>query len=89
LDDRRFNDEKVDPLKLVSEILIALLFQGELAPRHDQLGFDVKTPEGKLIQVKYVRNKGEQHPFKRADGWNLYAVVLFRIPYRTLWSVGM
>jgi hypothetical protein len=78
LDERRFDDEKVDPLKLASEVLVAILFQGELAPRHDQPDFDVTTPEGQLIQVKYVLNTGEQHSFKREDGWNLYAVVLFR-----------
>jgi hypothetical protein len=78
LDDKRFDNEKVDPLTLVSEILVAILFQGNLAIRRDQKGFDVKTPQGQLIQVKYVLNEGEKHPLKRKSGWNLCAVVLFR-----------
>jgi len=78
LDERRFDGEKVDPLKLASEVLVAILFQGELAPRHDQSDFDVITPEGQLIQVKYVLNTGEQHSFKREEGWDLYAMAPFR-----------
>src|SRR5260370_7132851 len=78
LDDKRFDDEKVDPLTLVSEILVAILFHGKLAIRRDQKGFDVETPEGQPIQVKYVLNKEEWRPLEREEGWALYAVVLFR-----------
>ncbi len=78
LDDRRFDDSKIDPLVLISEILVAMLYHGELARKHDQPDFDVKTPQGQLIQVQYVLNEGETHPLKRKGSWNLYAVVLFR-----------
>ena len=78
LDDKQFDNEKVDPLTLVSEILVAMLFRGNLAIRRDQKGFDVETPEGQRIQVKYVLNKDEQHFLKRGEGWALYSVVLFR-----------
>ncbi len=43
LDDRRFDDSKIDPLVLISEILVAMLYHGELARKHDQPDFDVKT----------------------------------------------
>src|SRR6266566_6734333 len=78
LDDRRFDDSKIDPLVLISEILVAMLFHGKLAQKHDQPDFDVKMPQGQLIQVKYVLNKEEAHELERKDGWDLYAVVLFR-----------
>lgn len=47
-----------DPLSEFSEQLIAALLEGELAKNRVQRGWDLRTPDGRKVQVKYLANPG-------------------------------
>lgn len=47
-----------DPLSEFSEHLIAVLLDGQLATNRVQRGWDLTTPSGRRVQVKYLANPG-------------------------------
>lgn len=70
-----------DPLAEFSEALMAHLTGGMLAASPVQKGYDVITPEGKHMQVKYLANGAgpwvNEHPIKITSDMDCYAVVIF------------
>lgn len=52
-----------DPLSEFSERLVAALLDGELATNRVQRGWDLRTPEGRRVQVKYLANPGRGDPW--------------------------
>ena len=52
-----------DPLSEFSEHLVAVLLDGELAPNRVQRGWDLTTPAGRRVQVKYLANPGGGAPW--------------------------
>lgn len=47
-----------DPLSDFSEHLVAALLDGQLATNRVQRGWDLTTPSGRRVQVKYLANPG-------------------------------
>jgi len=70
-----------DPLAEFSERLIAAIVGGSLAPSRVQVGYDVESPTGEKIQVKYLANPPgrwvNEHPVKVTDLMDSYAIVFF------------
>lgn len=46
-----------DPMSEFAEILVRDLVGGQLAPSRTEKGWDVETPEGEKIQVRYLANR--------------------------------
>ncbi len=70
-----------DPLSEFSEWLVAVLVKGTLAENRVQKGWDVLTPNGEKIQVKYLANSADSgvnwHTIQTNELMNSYAVVIF------------
>ncbi len=70
-----------DPLSEFSEWLVAALLDGTRANSPVQKGWDVQTPDGKKIQVKYLANSAErwvnEHPIQISNLMDKYAIVIF------------
>lgn len=70
-----------DPLAEFSERLVAAIVGGNLAASRVQAGYDVESPTGEKIQVKYLANPPgrwvNEHPVKVTDLMDSYAIVFF------------
>ncbi len=90
-----------DPLAEFSEWLVAKLVKGTLADSPVQPDWDVLTPDGEKIQVKYLANPADswvnEHYIHVSDGMDSYAIVIFEallpqavvmFPARNLAAVG-
>lgn len=70
-----------DPLSEFSEWLVAALVKGTLAGSRVQKGWDVRTPDGNRVQVKYLANPSDhwvnEHEIKFTDDMDNYAIVFF------------
>jgi hypothetical protein len=70
-----------DPLAEFSERLVASLLGGRLAESRVEKGYDVVTPEGRRVQVKYLANPDgtwvNEHTVKFTADMDAYAVVFF------------
>ena len=70
-----------DPLAEWSEHLVAALTGGALAPSRVQAAFDLTTPDGLRMQVRYLANPGKawvnEHYVRTPAGADRYALVLF------------
>jgi hypothetical protein len=70
-----------EPMAEFAEILVRDLVGGRLAPSRTEKGWDVETPEGKKIQVRYLANRSGNwhnwHWVASSDLWDWYALVVF------------
>jgi hypothetical protein len=70
-----------EPMVEFAEILVRDLVGGRLAPSRTEKGWDVETPEGEKVQVRYLANRsgnwGNWHWVASSDLWNWYALVVF------------
>lgn len=70
-----------DPLAEFSEWLVATLVDGRLADSPVQPGWDVRSPDGERIQVKYLANSADawvnEHYIQVNDLMDSYAIVIF------------
>jgi hypothetical protein len=70
-----------DPLAEWSEHIVAALVGGELAPSRVQAGYDLTTPSGLRVQVRYLANRRDTwvnwHVVRTPAGADRYALVLF------------
>ena len=70
-----------DPRAEWSEHLVAALTGGELASSRVQTAFDLTTPDGLRVQVRYLANPGRnwvnEHRVRTPVGADRYALVLF------------
>lgn len=78
LDIERSNRE---PMAEFSEVLVRDLVAGELAPSRTEKGWDVRTPDGEKIQVRYLTNRtgnwSNWHWVGCSDLYDWYALVIF------------
>jgi hypothetical protein len=91
-----------DPLAEFSEWLVAALVGGTLADSPVQKGWDVMTPAGEKIQVKYLANSTDdswanEHKIEIKELMDSYAIVIFEallpqaiiiFPVRNLAAIG-
>lgn len=75
-------DSNRDPLAEASEHLVAALLGGTLATNRVQKGWDLVTPDGQRVQVRYLANPGDRWVNEhlvdfRGDGCDRYALVVF------------
>ncbi len=70
-----------DPLAEFSEQFVAALLGGRLAASRVQAGYDITTPTGQTVQVRYLANTGaawvNEHQVMGLPGADLYALVIF------------
>ncbi|MDX2819236.1 hypothetical protein PV410_43115 [Streptomyces sp. PA03-5A] len=70
-----------DPLSEFAERFVAALWGGRLAASRVQRHYDIETPNGEKIQVKYLANASvswvNEHPVHRFPGVDWYVLVLF------------
>ena len=70
-----------DPLAEWSEHFVAALINGQLAPSRVQVAYDLTTPDGIRVQVRYLANPGtnwvNEHRVQMPDGADRYALVVF------------
>jgi len=70
-----------DPMSEFAEILVRDLVSGRLAPSRTEKGWDVETPEGEKIQVRYLANRSGNwvnwHWVVTSELWSWYALVVF------------
>jgi hypothetical protein len=70
-----------DPLAEWSEHLVNALTAGVLAESRVQAAYDLTTPEGLTVQVRYLANPGtawvNEHYVRTMPGADRYALVLF------------
>lgn len=91
-----------DPLAEFSEWLVAALVEGTLADSPVQKDWDVRSPDGAKIQVKYLANPADrwvnEHLILINEQMESYAIVIFEallpqavvvFPARNLGDVGM
>jgi hypothetical protein len=70
-----------DPLAEWSEHLVTALTGGQLAPSRVQAAYDLATPGGHTVQVRYLANPSttwvNEHHVRTLPGADRYALVLF------------
>lgn len=70
-----------DPLAEFSEALVARIIGGRLAESRVQRGYDVLSPTGVRVQVKYLANPGDrwvnEHHFSVPADADRYAIVFY------------
>lgn len=70
-----------EPMAEFSEVLVRDLVDGELAPSRTEKGWDVRSPDGKKIQVRYLTNRtgnwGNWHWVACSHLYDWYALVVF------------
>ncbi|MFB7293635.1 hypothetical protein [Actinacidiphila glaucinigra] len=80
-----------DPLSEFAERFVAALWGGQLAASRTQPHYDIETPNGEKIQVKYLANASvpwvNEHLVHRLPGVDWYVLVLFEA-FEVVGAVG-
>ncbi|MRR38812.1 hypothetical protein EG829_30015 [bacterium] len=70
-----------EPMAEFAEVLVRDLLDGSFPPTRTQKGWDVRTPGGERVQVRYLANRTGNwcnwHWVASSDQWDWYALVLF------------